>query len=280
VIGVARFSTAAHEANLQRHGIETIRCDLLDEAAVEKLPDAPNVIFMAGMKFGASSSEPLTWAMNAYVPALVARKFSRSRIVAFSTGNVYGLAPMAGGGSRESDALNPVGEYAMSCVARERMFEHFSKVFETPVVLIRLNYACEMRYGVLVDLAQRVWNEQPVDLAMGYLNTIWQADANAMSLQALAHAASPPLVLNVTGPELLRVRNVCAAFGRLMNKSVQFTGTETSTALLSNAQRAFTLFGEPRISAGQLIEWVADWVMRGEPTLGKPTRFESRDGTF
>jgi nucleoside-diphosphate-sugar epimerase len=280
VIGVARFSNAAHEAALQRQGIETIRADLLDETAIARLPDVPNVIFMAGMKFGATGNEPLTWAMNAHVPALVARRFSRSRVVAFSTGNVYGLAPVAGGGSRETDALNPAGEYAMSCLARERMFEHFSRIQNTPTALIRLNYACEMRYGVLVDLAQRVWNEQPVDLAMGYFNAIWQGDANAMALQALTHVASPPFVLNVTGPELLRVREVCERFGKLMNKPVRFAGTEAPTALLNNARRAFDLFGRPRIAATQLIEWTVDWVMRGGPALGKPTHFESRDGKF
>ena len=280
VIGVSRFSTPAHENSLRQQGIETIRCDLLEETAVRSLPEAPNVIFMAGMKFGATGNEALTWAMNAVVPAMVARRFAQSRIVAFSTGNVYGLTSVAGGGSRETDALHPVGEYAMSCLARERMFEYFSRSANTPVSLIRLNYACEMRYGVLVDLARRVRAEEPIDLTMGYLNTIWQADANAMALQALAHAASPPLVLNVTGPELLAVREICARFGALMQKPVHFTSSEASTALLSCAQRAFDLFGPPRISAGQLIEWIADWVMRGGPALGKPTHFESRDGRF
>ncbi|MBI3880004.1 MAG: NAD-dependent epimerase/dehydratase family protein [Verrucomicrobia bacterium] len=279
-IGVSRFSSAEEAAKLEMHGIETIRCDLLDEGALARLPDAPNVIFMAGRKFGATGNESLTWAMNTHLPSLVCRKFRRSRIVAFSTGNVYGLVPVAGGGSRESDVPNPVGEYAMSCLGRERMFEHFSRTLGIPTALIRLNYASEPRYGVLVDLAQKIWHAETVDLGMGWLNTIWQADANAMTLAALSHTATPPCLLNVTGPELLNVRDVCVRLGKLMNKSPRFTGAEAPTALLCNAQRAFDLLGKPRVTAEQLMVWVADWVMRGGPLLGKPTHFESRDGKF
>jgi hypothetical protein len=280
VIGVSRFSNAGDEDALRGHGIETVRCDLLNEDQVARLPDAPNVLYLAGMKFGSTGRESDTWAMNTWLPAVVGKRFSTSRIVAFSTGNVYGLAPVEGGGSRETDLLNPVGEYAMSCLGRERIFEHCSRRFQTPMVLIRLNYACELRYGVLVDLAQRVWSGQPVDLAMGCFNILWQADANAMAIRAFEQAATPPFVLNVTGPEVLRARDVCERFGALMNKEPRFVGQEGATALLSNAGRAFDLFGPPLVTAGQLIEWVAGWVMADRPTLGKPTHFESRDGKF
>ncbi len=280
VIGVSRFSSPDELAKLEAHGIEAIRCDLLDEDSVARLPDAPNVVFMAGMKFGATGNESLTWAMNTYLPSIVCRKFRRSRIVAFSTGNVYGLVPVAGGGSRESDPLAPVGEYAMSCLGRERMFEHFSRSLNVPTALIRLNYACELRYGVLVDLAQKIARGEIIDLSMGHFNVIWQGDANAMTLQAFAHVGSPPCVLNLTGPEVLSVRAVCEQLGKRMNRAVQFTGSETATALLNNAARIFSHFGQPRISVEQLISWVADWVSRGGPQLGKPTHFESRDGKF
>lgn len=280
VIGVARFSSGELAPQLEAHGIETIRCDLLDAAAVAKLPEVANVIYMAGMKFGATGNEATTWAMNSYLPAVICQRFCRSKIVAFSTGNVYGLVPVAGGGSRESDTPNPAGEYAMSCLGRERLFEYFSRSLRIPAALIRLNYACELRYGVLVDLAQRVWAGEPVDLTMGHFNVIWQGDANAMTLQAFDHVASPPLALNVTGPELLSVRAVCERFGQLMKKPAKFVGAESPTALLNNASRAFELFGRPRVSGDQLIQWVADWVLRGGRTLGKPTHFESRAGKF
>jgi nucleoside-diphosphate-sugar epimerase len=279
VIGVSRFS-AGDDAALRAQGIETVRCDLLDADAVARLPDAENVVFMAGRKFGSSGDEAATWAMNSHLPGVVCRRYRGSRIVAFSTGNVYGLTPVRGGGSREGDTPHPAGEYAMSCLGRERVFEHFSRTLGIPVVLIRLNYACDLRYGVLVDLARRVWAGQPIDLAMGYLNTIWQGDANAMTLRAFDHAASPPWVVNVTGPELLSVRTVSEQFGRLMNRPVFFTGTESDTALLSDPRRGLDRLGPPRVGAEKLIEWVADWVMRGGRHLDKPTHFESRDGRF
>lgn len=280
VIGVARFSEARQQTELQAHGIETIRCDLLDEVAVATLPDAPNVVFMAGMKFGSTGQEALTWAMNCHLPAIVSKKYSRSRIVAFSTGNIYGLVPVAGGGSTETDAPNPLGDYAMSCLGRERIFEHFSRRLGIPMAMIRLNYACELRYGVLVDVARHVWAGETVDCAMGRLNTIWQTDANAMTLQAFDHVASPPCLLNVTGPELLSVRDMATRFGALMNKRVTFSGSEAPTALLANATLAQRLFGPPRVSVEQMLHWIADWVMRGGASLGKPTHFESRDGKF
>ena len=280
VIGVARFSSGNAEAALQAHGIETIRCDLLDEAAIGRLPDAPNVVFMAGRKFGSTGLESLTWAMNCHLPALVCRRYSTSRIAAFSTGNVYGLAPVGGGGSVEEDAPRPVGEYAMSCLGRERMFEHFSATHGLRTAILRLNYAVEMRYGVLVDLARRVLANETIDVTMGYFNAIWQADANAMALASLAHAATPPLVLNIAGPEELSVRATCEQLARLLHCRVSFSGREASDALLNNGARAWSMFGPPRVDAGQLLEWTADWVARGGDSLDRPTHFESRDGRF
>jgi len=280
IIGVARFSMAGSEAELQRYGVETIRCDLLDEGACQRLPDAANVLYLAGMKFGATGQESLTWAMNTHLPALACRKFAHSRIVAFSTGNIYGLVSPSSGGAREADPPAPVGEYAMSCLGRERIFEHFSRTQGTPVALIRLNYACDLRYGVLVDLARKVLLGAPVDLSMGWFNTLWQGDANAMTLQCLAHVASPPLVLNLTGPESLNVRETCERLGELLGRKAVFTGTEAPTALLSNAGRACRFFGQPRVSADQLLAWVAGWLRQGGATLNKPTHFEARDGRF
>ncbi|MDR3620156.1 MAG: NAD(P)-dependent oxidoreductase [Paludisphaera borealis] len=279
VIGVARFTDAASEERLQAHGVETIRCDLLDEDGLSRLPDAPNVVYMAGRKFGTTGQEAVTWALNAYLPGPVCRRFRDSRIAAFSTGNVYGLVPVASP-SRESDAPAPAGEYAMSCLGRERMFEHFSRTLSIPSALIRLNYATEMRYGVLVDIAQKVRDGLPVDLSVGSFNVIWQGDANANALQTFDHLATPPWLINVTGPEILNVRETAETFGRLFGRSATFTGAETEQALLSDSSQAFRLFGRPKISADQMIRWIADWLARGGPTLGKPTHFEASDGKF
>lgn len=280
VIGVARFSKAQEQQKLENWGITTIRCDLLDEQAMAKLPECPNIVYMAGMKFGSQGNEPLSWAMNAFLPGRVCQRFPKSRIAAFSTGNLYGLAPLSHGGSVETDPLNPVGDYAMSCLGRERLFEHFSRSAGTPVSILRLNYATELRYGVLIDLAQKVWTKQPIDLAMGNFNVIWQADANAMALASLAVAASPAFVLNVAGPEILSVRRVCQQFGVMMDRPVQFVGTEAPDALLNNGQLGHRLFGYPRVNVDRLLKWTADWVMNGRESLGKPTHFESRSGKF
>jgi nucleoside-diphosphate-sugar epimerase len=280
VIGVSRFSSSSIEDRLQAWGIETMRCDLLDPTSLAKLPDAANVVFMAGMKFGSTGQEWLTWANNAFLPGLVAAHLRTSRIVVFSTGNVYGLSPTAKGGSREDDPLNPAGEYAMSCVGRERIFEYFSRMNKTPMTILRLNYASELRYGVLVDIAQRVNAGEPVSLSMGYLNTIWQADASAMALESLAYATVPPNVINITGPELLSVQHVAKEFGNRLGKAVRFEGTESSDALLSNAQKAFELFGRPHVSVEQMMDWIAVWLKNGGPTLAKPTHFEERAGHF
>jgi nucleoside-diphosphate-sugar epimerase len=280
VIGVSRFSSPGLEERLRGQGIETISCDLLDPEQFERLPEAPNVIYMAGMKFGSTGQEPLTWAMNSFLPGMVCRKYCRSKIVAFSTGNVYGLTPISKGGSRETDPPNPVGEYAMSCLGRERIFEHFSRTLNIPLVILRLNYAVETRYGVLVDIARQVHAGQPIDLSMGYCNVIWQGDANAMALRAFDYAASPPEILNVAGPEVVSVRQVAHEFGQLLGKSVSFRGIEGPDALLSDGQRAIQLFGQPRVNTRQMIRWIADWIQRGGEYLGKPTHFEVRDGKF
>jgi nucleoside-diphosphate-sugar epimerase len=280
IIAVSRFTNAAVEAHLQAHHVETLRCDLLDPAALESLPDAPNVVFMTGMKFGTTGQEDRTWAMNVMVPGMVCRKYRGSRLVAFSTGNVYGLTPVARGGSIESDVLRPVGEYAMSCVGRERIMEYFGRTCGTPIVLLRLNYATELRYGVLVDIARRVLAQEPIDLTMGHLNAIWQGDANAMALQAFTLGASPPTVLNVAGPEILSVRRLAEEFGSLFDRHVEFRAAESPEAILSNAQKAHRLFGYPRVSVGQMVSWIAAWLQAGGRNLGKPTHFESRDGAF
>ncbi len=280
VIGVSRFSNAGEAARLEAHGIETIKADLLDGTQLDRLPDAPNVLYMTGMKFGATGQEALTWAMNAYLPGMVCERFARSRIVAFSTGNVYGMTPVKRGGSVETDAPVPVGEYAMSCLGRERMFEHFSHALSIPAALIRLNYASEMRYGVLVDLARKVWTDAPIDVSMGHFNVIWQGDANAMTLAAFDHLATPPLLLNVAGAELASVRDVCTMYRELMRKPVRFTGVEAPDALLSNGQLGYRLCGRPRVGLEQQLRWAADWVMTGGASLGKPTHFEARDGKF
>jgi nucleoside-diphosphate-sugar epimerase len=280
ILGVARFSDPGLEGKLHAWGVETIRCDLLDPEQLNALPEVPNVVCMVGMKFGSTGQEARTWAMNAWLPGMICRKFRRSRLVAFSTGNVYGLTPVAYGGSLESDPLLPEGEYALSCLGRERIYEHFSRTESIPLVLLRLNYAVEMRYGVLVDLAQRVRAGEPIDLSMGHLNAVWQADANAVALASFGLTATPPFVLNIAGPELLSVRRVVTEFGRLFGVPVTLCGTESVDALLNNGQRGHDLFGLPRVGAARLIRWTADWLKRDGATLGKPTHFEVRDGKF
>ena len=283
VIGVSRFSGAAGRAlqhELRKHGVEPLVADLLNQADLDALPDARNVIYMAGMKFGATGNESLTWAMNTYLPGMVAQRYRASRIVAFSTGNVYGLVPVTSGGSRETDKPNPVGEYAMSCLGRERILEHFSRTLNIPMALIRLNYAVEMRYGVLLDVAQKVFAGQPIDMSMGHTNVIWQGDANAMTLQAFAKVSTPPFLLNVAGPEVLRVRDVAARFGEAFGKEPQLTGAEAADALLNDGTMGRQLFGPPTVGVEQVIAWLADWIKRGGATLAKPTHFELRDGKF
>ena len=280
VIGVSRFSSPGLQADLNRSGIETIRCDLLDEAEQQRLPNVPNVIFMAEMKFGATANEPLTWAMNAYLPGRIAEKYRGSRIVVFSTGNVYPLTPVIYGGATETHPVDPIGEYAQSCLGRERMFKFFSHRFGTPVAIIRLNYAIDLRYGLLLDVAERVYSGTPVDLTMGAANVIWQGDANSIVLRAFTLCQSPPMILNLTEPETVSIRRLARRFGELFDKEPIFEGEEAETALLSDASRCHRCFGYPRISLKEMIRWVAHWVRIGGTTLGKPTNFEVRDGKF
>jgi nucleoside-diphosphate-sugar epimerase len=281
VVCVSRFGNGDVARRLNEHGIETVSSDLLDRGAYAGLQDVPNIVYLAGFKFGASAAPHRTWAMNAYLPALVAEHFTGSRIVALSTGNVYPQVSAASGGATEETPPAPVGEYAQSCLARERMFEYMAEVYGTRSVLIRLNYATDLRYGVLLDIAGRVHRGEPVDVSMGWINTIWQGDANAMLLAAFDLCAAPPDVLNLTGPEIVSVREAALAFARLLDRpEPEFVGAEAESALLSNASRCHTLFGKPRVDVDTLLEWTAAWVAAAQPTLGKPTHFETRDGTF
>ncbi|MEZ5399855.1 MAG: NAD(P)-dependent oxidoreductase [Bryobacteraceae bacterium] len=280
VIGVSRFSNPANRKLLEDAGVETIARELLDDGALSSLPDAPNVIHMAARKFGSSGDEGLTWAMNTYLPGLVAQRYRGSRIAVFSSGNVYPLSPATQGGCTEDTPLEPVGEYAMTATGRERMFTHFSKLYGTPVTILRLNYAVEMRYGVLVDIGMQVFERKPIDLSTGAANVIWQGDANSICLRSLAYAASPPFVLNLTGPETVSVRAVAKRFGQLLGIEPVFVNEESPTALLNNAALCFSLFGYPSIPVDRIIEWTAQWIGRGGSNLNKPTRFEARDGRF
>jgi len=280
VLGVARFSAPGLPAELERNGIVPIKCDLLDRAAVQNLPDAANVIFMAGQKFGTASEPEVTWVMNTVLPALVAERYARSRIVVFSTGCVYPLVPVAGGGSREEDELAPPGDYANSCVGRERVFTYFSRKNGTPVAIDRLYYAIDLRYGVLRDIADKVRQGRPVDVTTGYFNCIWQQEANAHALQCLAHAASPPWIVNATGPELLSVREMATRLGKLLGLKVTITGREAPTAWIADTRKARRVFGPPTVGIEQMLRWTAHWIKQGGAALGKPTHFEVRNGKF
>jgi nucleoside-diphosphate-sugar epimerase len=280
IMAVSRWSSAAAARALEDAGVETISCDLLDRRAVDSLPDAPNVIFMAGQKFGTTGAPAMTWGMNTLVPAYCADRYQHSRIVAFSTGNVYPLTPVAAGGSRETDAPGPVGEYAASCLGRERMFELYAERAGTRVAIYRLNYAIDLRYGVLVDIALRVWRGDAVPVEMGYVNVIWQGDANRIALECLPHASSPAFILNVTGEQTLSVRAIAEAFAGRFGKAVSFSGEERPDALLSNTSRMRTTFAPAQTPLGEMIAMIADWVEQGGSLLGKPTKFEARDGNF
>lgn len=280
ILGVARFSEAGLRQKLEGWGIECIATDLLDRAALARLPKVQNVIFMAGRKFGSTGQEDLTWAMNCLVPAMVAETFAESRIVVFSTGNVYPFVPVLTGGASEAVPPNPVGTYASSCVGRERLFEYFSRKCGTAGRIIRLNYAIEMRYGVLHDVAQKVLRDAEIDLSTGHVNVIWQGDANRMALGALAHCTQPLRPLNVSGPEIVSIRALAAAFGARFGKAPRFVGSEAPVAWLIDCTEAQRLFGYPRVPLGRMIDWVADWVAGGGRSLGKETQYGARDGAF
>lgn len=280
VTAVSRFSSPDVPRDLERAGVEALSCDLLDPGQVARLPAADNVLFLAGMKFGSADRPDTAWALNTVVPANVARRYPHSPIVVFSTGNVYPLVDASSTGSVETDPTGPVGEYAQSCLGRERVFEHFARESGTPCLLFRLNYATDLRYGVLVDVAQRVWAGEPVDLTVPRVNAIWQGDANSYAWRALGLAASPPRILNVTGKGSIAVREAAELFARRFGRGARFAGEEGPVALLSDASRCHQALGEPEVPLDRLLEWTARWVEAGGRSLGKPTRFERVDGRF
>ena len=285
VIGVARFTDATLKASLERHGVECIACDLLDRQALERLPNVGdgvrNCVFMAGHKFGAAGNAPLTWMMNVGVPMMVAETFREMRIVSFSTACVYPFVPVDGPGANEQTPCTPPpGDYANSCVGRERMFEYGSRKYGTAGRLVRLSYAIDMRYGVLYDVASTVFAGKPVDLTMGHADVIWQGDANEQALRLLAHCTAPATPINVTGPRHTSVRWLAAEFGRRFDREPVLTGQEAPTAWLEDTTQAQALFGLPRVNIEMMVNWVADWVQRGGPSLGKPTHFSARDGKY
>jgi len=280
IIGVSLFESEQQRKKIGDMGIETIHGDLLDIDFIKTLPLAKNVFFLAGMKFGSEENISLTWAVNSYMPALIADYFKGSNIVAFSTGCVYPLVSVESGGSVETDPPEPLGEYAQSCLGRERMFEYGSKQHQNKVCLIRLNYSVELRYGVLVDIALKVKNQEPIDLSMGYFNVIWQGDVNDLVLRSLEICESPAKILNITGEDTLSVHEVALEFGKLFNVTPEFVNEEANTALLNNAEQAFQLFGRPKVSTAQIIKWIAGWVGEERETLGKPTHYEVRNGKY
>ena len=281
VFAVARFTTAGVREQLEGWNVTTVAsCDLLDRDKVRELPDAAAVMFLAGKKFGTSEAPSLTWAMNAWMPGLVAERYRAVPTVVFSSGNVYPLVPIETGGATEETPPSPLGEYAWSVLARERVFEHVARAAGTPALFYRLNYACECRYGVPVDVARKVFAGEPIDLAMGHVNVIWQGDANAMALRCLSLAEAPPKILNVTGGEVVSIRELATHLGERLGRTPVFRGTEQPTALLASAAKAYAQLGPSEVSVDQLVEWVADWVRRDGPFLEHPTHFETRDGSF
>jgi nucleoside-diphosphate-sugar epimerase len=280
IYAVSRFSDKAARSKIEQTQIETIEADLLDESHYRKLPDVENVFYLAGMKFGSTGNQPLTWAMNSYMPALVAKHYKDSRIVVYSTGNVYPLVDITSGGATEQTKPEPVGEYAQSCLGRERMFEYFSQLYKTPVTLIRLNYANEPRYGIIVDLTFKILNDEPIDLTMGAVNLIWQRDANDYIIRSINLTKSPPAVLNVTGPETISIRRLAEQIGDSLSKKPKFISQEAPSALLSNASYCHSTFGPPQTTLEQMISMTTEWVTAGKQTLNKPTKYEIRNGKF
>lgn len=280
VIAVSRFSDEAARRRLAAAGVTTVSADLMSDSELAGLPEAGNVVYMPAMKFGSTGQEPLTWAINTYLAGRVAERFRKARIVAFSSGNVYPLTPVTGGGPTEADPTGPVGEYAQSVLGRERLFQHFSLTNGTPTVLLRLNYAVELRYGVLVDIALTLLQDEPIDVTMGNVNVIWQGDANERTLRAFRHCSSPAKVLNITGPETVSVRKVAGRLAERLGVTVRYTGEEQPSALLSDASLSHELFGYPNVSLNEMIDEVASWLEAGGETHGKPTKFQVRTGAF
>ena len=280
IYAVSRFSDEAVRDRIEDAGIETIQIDLLDESLYSQLPDVKNVFFLAGMKFGATGNQPLTWAMNSFLPSLVARHYKRSRIVVFSTGNVYPLFDIGSGGPSEDTEPEPIGEYAQSCLGRERMFEYFSQLNNTPMTIVRINYSNEPRYGIIVDLTRKILNYKPIDLTMGAVNLIWQRDANDYIIRSISLAKSPPMVLNVTGQETLLVRKLVEQIGKELKIKPRFVSQKAQTALLSNASLCISKFGPPRTELSEMISLIVKWVSSGKKVLNKPTKYDVRDGKF
>lgn len=280
VIGVSRFSNKELRRELEEAGVEIISADLSDDKALQALPETKNILYMAGNKFGTTGNEHFTWMMNAYLPGRVAERFRNSRMVVFSTGNVYPFTPVSQGGATERTSPNANGEYGQSCLGRERIFEHFSHKNGTPMFIYRLNYAIDLRYGVLLELARSVREGLAIDITMGHANVIWQGDANEIALRALLRCSSPPNVMNITGPETLSLRWAANEFGRKLGIEPIFTGEEAPTALLSNAAKAAATFGYPRVSLAEMIDWIGDWVGQGGETWNKPTHFQEREGKY
>ncbi len=280
VMGVARFSQEGLQEELNNLGIETYVADLLEDEQLDLLPNAENVLYLAGTKFGTSGKEGFTWAMNAYLPGRVVQKYKNSRIVVFSTGNVYHLTPVSLGGADESYTPQPYGEYAQSCLGRERLFQYYSEKNNTPTLIYRLNYANDVTYGVLLEIARSVKEKRPIDLTMGYVNVIWQGDANEVALRCLLHCSVPSKILNVTGPETISIKWLATVFGQLLNETPQFINQEQETALLNNAAESFKLFGYPKVSLMQMMEVIAAWMNTGGKIINKPTHFQERAGQF
>ena len=280
VVGVSRFSDAKQRHYLDSLGVKTIRCNLIDDQALQTLPDVGHIFLLAGHKFGSTGNEPLTWVMNTLLPAKIMQRFPQSRIVYVSSGNVYQFCEASSGGSRESGTLEPIGEYAQSRLGGERVIQYYSERNGTPVAILRLFYATELRYGVILDIAQRIKARKPIDLTMGYVNQIWQGDANAYLARSFPLCESPATILNLTGPEILSVREIALQLGELMGIEPLFQGQESQTALLGNAGELFKRLGFPAIKVSQILRWVAHWVAQENPTLNKPTKFESRTGKF
>lgn len=280
IIAVARFSEGGLRDQLENEGIETIQADLLIEEQLKALPLIENVLYLAGVKFGTSGNAPLTWAMNSYLPGRVAQKFRDSNIVVFSTGNVYPMCPVESGGATEKTLPNPTGEYAQSCLGRERLFQYFSSIYKTPLLIYRLNFAIDTTYGVLIEIARSVKEEQPFDLSMGYFNAIWQGDANEIAIRSLLHCEAPPKILNVTGPETVSVRWAAAEFGRIFGTTPIFVNEELPTAYLSDASECARIFGQPKVLVEQMIPLLAEWMVQGGKLINKPTHFQERKGKY
>lgn len=280
IIGISRFSEEGTREELEAEGVETVVADLLDENQLAALPDAPNIIYLAGTKFGTTGKEPFTWAMNSYLPGRVAERFKTSRIVAFSTGNVYPFVPINSGGLSEETTPAPVGEYGQSCLGRERVFQYFSERHHIPTLIYRLNYAIDLRYGVMLEIARSVLTDKPIDLTTGNVNVIWQGDANEIALRSLLHCETPANILNVTGPETLSVKWLAEQFGLLLDKRPIFINDVQPYALLSNASKAHRLFGYPRVTVRQMIEMTVLWLQAGGKIIDKPTHFQERKGQF